>query len=122
MEIINSIDQSFIAVIFTVVAAIGTFYLEKRKDRISPPKESKHSIELVETVFKEMQRLINQGDDEKRYLQTLNEELRKEVEIYRKKYYEQVEINTVQSAKLTKINLELMELIKEREDNIDKLS
>jgi hypothetical protein len=113
MEVLNTftIDQSFVAVIFTTVAAIATFYVERRKKRVIPPTIETKNVELVDRVFGEMQTMITITNDQRDRLSDQLVDCKSEVDSYRNKYHDQVEINAIQSAKVTKMHLDLFTLL-----------
>ena len=105
------VNESFLAVIFTAVAAAATIILERRKRRNETDSGSK-SLELVEIAFEEVQRTVEELRKQNEELKEEHQRLRVELDLSREKYYHQVEINATTSAQLTKLNFEFAQLNK----------
>tara|TARA_R100001377_G_C3145805_1_gene94428 strand:+ start:276 stop:647 length:372 start_codon:yes stop_codon:yes gene_type:complete len=105
------VNESFLAVIFTAVAAAATIFLERRKKRNGIDSNSK-SLELVEMAFEEVQKTVEDLREQNEELKKEYQRLRDELDLSREKYYHQVEINATTSAQLTKLNFEFAQLNK----------
>ena len=100
------VNESFLAVIFTAVAAAATIILERRKRRNETDSGSK-SLELVEIAFEEVQRTVEELRKQNEELKEEHQRLRDELDLSREKYYQQIEINATTSAQLTKLNFDI---------------
>ena len=100
------VNESFLAVIFTAVAAAATIILERRKRRNETDSGSK-SLELVEIAFEEVQRTVEELRKQNEELKEEHQRLRVELDLSREKYYQQIEINATTSAQLTKLNFDI---------------
>ena len=100
------VNESFLAVIFTAVAAAATIILERRKRRNETDSGSK-SLELVEIAFEEVQRTVEELRKQNEELKEEHQRLRAELDLSREKYYQQIEINATTSAQLTKLNFDI---------------
>ena len=100
------VNESFLAVIFTAVAAAATIILERRKRRNETDSGSK-SLELVEIAFEEVQRTVEELRKQNEELKEEHQRLRVELDLSREKYYHQIEINATTSAQLTKLNFDI---------------
>ena len=100
------VNESFLAVIFTAVAAAATIILERRKRRNETASGSK-SLELVEIAFEEVQRTVEELRKQNEELKEEHQRLRDELDLSREKYYQQIEINATTSAQLTKLNFDI---------------
>jgi len=107
----NLVNESFLAVIFTAVAAAGTIFLDRRKRRNGIDSNSK-SLELVEMAFEEVQKTVEDLREQNEEFKKEHQRLRDELDLSREKYYHQVEINATTSAQLTKLNFEFAQLNK----------
>jgi len=105
------VNESFLAVIFTAVAAAATILLDRRKRRNGIDSTSK-SLELVEMAFEEVQKTVEDLREQNEELKKEHQRLRGELDLSREKYYHQVEINATTSAQLTKLNFEFAQLNK----------
>ena len=105
------VNESFLAVIFTAVAAAGTIFLDRRKRRNGVDSNSK-SLELVEMAFEEVQKTVEDLREQNEEFKKEHQRLRDELDLSREKYYHQVEINATTSAQLTKLNFEFAQLNK----------
>ena len=100
------VNESFLAVIFTAVAAAATIILERRKRRNETDSGSK-SLELVEIAFEEVQKTVEELREQNEELKKEHQRLRDELDLSREKYYQQIEINATTSAQLTKLNFDI---------------
>ena len=106
------INESFLAVIFTAVAAAVTIILERRKKKNGTDSGSK-SLELVEIAFEEVQKTVEELREQNEELKKEHQRLRDELDLSREKYYQQIEINATTSAQLTKLNFDMGRVDKE---------
>ena len=102
----NLVNESFLAVIFTAVAAAATIILERRKRRNGTNSDSK-SLEFVEIAFEEVQKTVEELREQNEELKKEHQRLRGELDLSREKYYHQIEINATTSAQLTKLNFDI---------------
>ena len=102
----NLINESFLAVVFTAVAAAATIILERRKKKNGTDSGSK-SLELVEIAFEEVQKTVEELREQNEELKKEHQRLRDELDLSREKYYHQIEINATTSAQLTKLNFDM---------------
>ena len=100
------INESFLAVVFTAVAAAATIILERRKKKNGTDSGSK-SLELVEIAFEEVQKTVEELREQNEELKKEHQRLRDELDLSREKYYHQIEINATTSAQLTKLNFDM---------------
>ena len=108
-------QESAIVVIMAAMAGIldiGIKYWWRKRRKISPIKSSSNAVELIQTAFDELKITTSGLREQHVLLREEYNELKDEVDVYRDKYYSQIEINTQLSAQLTKLNFEII-LMKE---------
>lgn len=108
-------QESAIVVIMAAMAGILDIGIKcwwKKRRKISPIKSSSNAMELIQTAFDELKITTSGLREQHALLREEYNELKDEVDVYRDKYYSQIEINTQLSAQLTKLNFEII-LMKE---------
>lgn len=115
---LNINTESFIVLVFTVFAAITSAIMEKnRKNNKNKPADDGHV--LINKAFQELQSTIEELRTQLAHLKEECNDLKAEVDIYREKYYNQIEINNVQSSQLTKLKLNMLNLMEDKKIDLD---